>query len=196
MMSFVPNSIKSPKKCRAFTLVELLVGVAILGIITVIALPSLNEFITSTKVDSEISELQRLILTARNTAINSESYVTICPLKDNKCNNNWQNELSVFTNSANTAVNAAEYTANSESIIRVKAAINNNDKLKFSESILIFSPTGRLVNPKALTFSYCPASDINLSRGVEVSLTGRISTTTNTDADTIEEFRSGAEVSC
>lgn len=182
---------------KAFTLVELLVGIAILSIVIALALPNLNDFLVRSKVDSEISELHRLVLTARNNAINTGTYVTICPLKDNnECENNWQNELSVFTNSVNTTTNASTFTSNAENLIKVKSAVNDGYTLKSNQALIIFAPTGRLVGNSAITFSFCPSKDTDLSRGVEISITGRVSSTTNLDSDEVEEFRSGTEVSC
>jgi type IV fimbrial biogenesis protein FimT len=54
------------KKQIGFTLIELMVGVAILAIISTLALPNLNQFLVEMRVDSEISKLNRMIITARN----------------------------------------------------------------------------------------------------------------------------------
>ena len=83
------------EKLNGFTIPELMIGIAIVGILTTIALPQINDFTVSLRVDREISELNRLILTARNGAINSGNNVIICPLSP-KCSANWHNKISVF----------------------------------------------------------------------------------------------------
>ncbi|MCI2283147.1 prepilin-type N-terminal cleavage/methylation domain-containing protein [Colwellia sp. MSW7] len=65
---------------QGFTLIEIMVAISIVAIMTTIALPSLNTFIVKMRVDNEISELQRLLLTARNLAINTGKNTTVCPL--------------------------------------------------------------------------------------------------------------------
>ena len=120
-----------------FTLVELMVGIAIIAILMAVALPNLNDYIIKSRVDNEISELQRLILTARNTAINSGRNVTLCPLSSaNTCSTNWGNELTVFTNTALETT----YTPATEQIIKVKEKVSNNDVLTFNQASLIYTP--------------------------------------------------------
>jgi len=62
---------------NGFTIIELMVGVAMLGILVSIALPSLNNFTVKMRVDDEISQIHRLLLTARNIAVSMEQPVTI-----------------------------------------------------------------------------------------------------------------------
>ena len=45
---------------KGFTIVELMVTIAIAGIITMIALPNLNDFFFFFRVDNEIAQLNRL----------------------------------------------------------------------------------------------------------------------------------------
>ncbi|MCW8832485.1 MAG: prepilin-type N-terminal cleavage/methylation domain-containing protein [Colwellia sp.] len=74
---------------QGITIIELMVSIAVLGIITAIAMPSLNQFLAGMRVDNEISQLHRLILSTRNTAVSKELNVTLCPLDNtNTCSNN------------------------------------------------------------------------------------------------------------
>jgi type IV fimbrial biogenesis protein FimT/type IV fimbrial biogenesis protein FimU len=183
-------------KSSGFTLTELIIGIAIVGILTAIAVPSMSTFLVQSRVDNEISEIHRLILNARNNAINSGKNVTLCPLDGTTCGTNWQNELSVFVNSDNTVANNIVFDKDDESIIKVKAKISSGDTLAFSDGIIIFSPTGRLVSGGNSAFSYCPKNKGDLSRGVEISLSGRVYATGDTDNDGKDENRNSTEVSC
>lgn len=184
------------EKITGFTLTELLIGVAILGLLTAIALPSLNEFITQSRVKNEIGEIHRLILSARNNAINSGRNVTICPLSSNKCSTNWTNEISVFINNDNTLANNIVYDSNNEDLVKIKGAISAGDSIIFNQASIIFSPTGRLVSGANSKISYCPKEYSDLSRGVEISLSGRAYTTSDINDDGKDEYRDGSTVSC
>ena len=56
-------------KTKGFTLLEVLFTIAILAVISTIAMPKISDFIIATRVDNEISSLHRLILNARNAAV-------------------------------------------------------------------------------------------------------------------------------
>jgi type IV fimbrial biogenesis protein FimT/type IV fimbrial biogenesis protein FimU len=185
-------------KARGFTLLELMVGIVIVGILIGVGLPSLNDFMTRSRVDAQITEIHRVVMTARNAAINTGQWVTVCPLASNACGTNWQGQISVFTNTNNTPVDAVAFNAaDTEILLKTKDAASAGDTIVFNQgNSLIFSPTGRLASAGPARLSFCPADDANLSRGVEVSLTGRVYTTSDTDNDDKDEFRNNTEVSC
>lgn len=185
-----------PKFSKGFTITELLIGIAIIGILTAVAGPSLSQFMVQSKVDNEVSEIHRLLLAARNSAINSGRNVTICPLNGTACTTNWQNEISVFVNNDNTLANNSSYVSANEELIKVKGRITTGDTLKFSQNIIIFSPTGRLASGGNSNFSYCPKDNADLSRGVEISLSGRVYATSDTNNDGKDNNRDGTTVSC
>ena len=183
----------SPKK-NGFTIVELMIAIAVVAILTMIALPSLNNFTIRMRVDNEISELNRLLLTARNVAVNEGINVAVCPLISNNCTANWKNELSVFTD-ANS--NGIFESALNERIIKVKAAIKSNDKLQYGQNIVMYASTGLMVSAVSSTpFSYCPVEDVNRSRGIVISSSGRVYSTSDIDNDDKDEDRSGNEITC
>ncbi len=186
----------SNNRLSGFTLLELLVGIAIIGIIATIATPKLNSFMTQTRVDNEISELHRLLLSARNAAINTGKNVTLCPLSNNVCGTDWQGELSVFTNSENSLANSNSYNSANEKIIKVKSKSKSGDDIQFNQTIIVFSPTGRLVTGVGSQFTYCPQGNATLARRVEVSLSGRIYSSSDSDNNGKDEDRNGIDVVC
>ena len=179
------------EKLNGFTIPELMIGIAIVGILTTIALPQINDFTVSLRVDREISELNRLILTARNGAINSGNNVIICPLSPT-CSANWHNKISVFIDNNNDG----DYDVN-DTIIRVKDAISSNDKLQYAQNSLIYTPSGTLsATPVTTPFSYCPGENGDKSRGIVVSASGRSYITADTDNDGKDQDRNDNLITC
>lgn len=187
--------LQSNNKQQGFTLVELMVTIAIVATLMAIALPNFNSFLVETRVDNEISHLQRMLLTARNTAINAEQTVTLCPLDaSNDCDTNWQNELSVFIDIDG---DKTYEPATDERVVAVKAKINTNDKLQYGQDSIIYTPTGSITGGVSTSpFKYCPKDYPAKSRGITVSTSGRSYVTSDTDTDGIDEDRSGNEITC
>jgi len=182
---------------KGFTLIELMVAIAVVAILSAIALPSMSDFLVRMRVDNEISEMQRLLLTARNMAINTGKNTTICPLSGGSCSTDstaWQGEISVFTNSDNSLATNNTYAAPDE-LVKVKSAIKSGDILQFTNTSVIYAPSGRLITALG-KFSYCPKDEADRSRGIDVSLSGRSYTSSDTDDDGKDEDRNGNEIVC
>ena len=120
----------SPLPNNGFSLIELMVAIAVVSILSAIALPSMNDLLVKMRVDNEISEMQRLLLTARNTAINTGKFTTVCPLVGGVCKKKWHRKISVFTNDTNTVANGKSFTGADE-LVKIKE-IKNNGNGKFS----------------------------------------------------------------
>ena len=132
---------------------------------------NLNNFLVTMRVDNEMTEMQRLLLTARNSAINTGLNTTVCPLNNkSKCTNRWEKDISVFTNTTDTN-NKMDGT---DVLLKVKSAIRVNDKLQFSSANAItYTPSGRTLTSTASKFTYCPAKYLDKSNGIDVSTSGR-----------------------
>lgn len=158
---------------KGFTIIELMVTIAIAGIIAAIAMPNLNDFLVRMRVDNEVTEMHRLLLTARNSAINTGLNTTVCPLNTatpQTCTNNWENDISVFTNT--TAV--TNIMDGTDTLIKIKAAIKASDKLELTNAgAIVYSPTGRTITNNANQLTYCPYGYSKESNGISVSTSGR-----------------------
>lgn len=189
----------SKNKQHAFTLVELMVGIAIVGILATVALPSLNQFIVSMRVDSQISELHRLLLVARNTAVNSGRDVVVCPIVNGACTNDWTQEVSVFIDfNQNDDFDVAAGANPTDEIIRVKSAVGNNrDRFQYTGGAsLTYNSLGNLpANNNAFTFSYCPDGYTDESRGIEIAISGRTSISQDNNHG-IDIYRDNTAVTC
>ncbi len=169
---------------QGFTLIETMITIAIVAIMTAIALPSLNNFIVQMRVDNEVNELQRLLLTARNAAINSSQNAQLCPLKANdtcKPTTDWSGRIGVIS---------------IDGLIKEKSAISTGDKLTFTSQSVTYDPSGRSDNAALITFKYCPKSDTDYARGVSLSISGRSYLSADINGDGKDQDRAGATITC
>lgn len=195
-----PQIINTKKLSTGFTLTELMITVAVAAIIMAIAVPNMDDFIVKMRVDNEISQLNRLVLSARNGAISFEQPAIICPLVNGACTANWQNELTAFIDQDNNGAynndgNDANLIAN-DKLIKIKAASTAGDSIAYAgQNSIRFAPTGALSPAVAGSLVYCPQSDTSLARAIVLSLSGRSYLTSDVNNDGKDEFRDGGNVS-
>jgi len=173
--------------CGGFTLLELMVTVAIIGIITTIAIPSFSAFLIKNRVDNQISELHRLILTAKNTAINEGQNVTICPLNGTVCSgvNNWNGVIGVVS---------------PDGVVKEKSALTSGDRLLFSATDLTYNARGNATingnTPSGTAlFRYCPMQN-SFARGIQITISGRSYISRDSNNDGSDQLRDGTNINC
>lgn len=183
-------------KGKGFTLVELMTAIALVSILAAIAIPNYQSFLVDLKIQNQISQLNRLILTARNYAINQQQNVTLCPLSDsNECVEDWTEELSVFIDMNK---NKAFDKHLNEKVIITKTKLKPTDKLFYGKGrkSIIFSPSGNLSGLSNGTFRFCLAGYEDKVSGIIIARSGRIYRSTDINGNGKEQNRSGKNLLC
>ncbi|SES72300.1 GspH/FimT family pseudopilin [Thalassotalea agarivorans] len=178
---------------RAFSLLEGLITVCLIAIFMSISLPSIEEFIVKQRVQKEIITLQRTLSIARNYAVNYGDVTVVCPLKNNKCSNDWQSAISVFSDA-----NRNYQLDSKEEVINISESSFETNHRYFSSKrrYIAFAPTGRLRGLSNGTFKICPIGMPRYAKGLIVSPSGRTYKSVNQDSSDIEKTRSGKTILC
>ena len=165
---------------HGFTLIELMVTIAVLAIIVTLAAPSFQATIENNRLTSQANELVTALALARSEAVRRNTPVTVCP---GSCalGQGWADGWRVFAEPAGSDRNSANVAVGAE-LLRVSPALVN--PLRFDNAaglpvLLRFLPDGRVsdrggaqVFPVEFDLS-SPACTSNSARRIEITRLGR-----------------------
>ncbi len=166
---------------RGFTLVEMLVGVAIVAILLGIAIPSYNEAILNMKLTSYANNLVASALLARSEAIKRNAVISMCvsPTGTACGAGGWEQGWIVMCRSSDS-VNCNP-VGSGTIVIQSQPATSSGWKITEASTLttIAFQPTG--TGATTATLKVCRASPLGSSeRQVSISVTGRPSATKTT----------------
>lgn len=167
-------------KHKGFTLLELMVTVAIVGIIASIAMWSSGDMLEENRGENFLLEFKRNISYARSQAASTDEIVIICPsshtqVKNNEgtlqCSTKWDVDKIIIT--FIDANNNGQYNAATDTLIRVMEQISANDRISFTANgtSIRFNTSGRITtNPG--NFVFCPNNGTENNKALTLSQSG------------------------
>ena len=165
-------------KTKGFTLVELLITLAIIGLISGIALPQFNNMIKNNTLVTNTNVFVALLNYARTEAVTRESNIVLCATNDStvaipNCNsNNWESGWVLFSDIGNTPNNfdnndiLLKRSPSTATGITIRSTFANVGSLTFAKNGFASS---------AGTISFCDDRPLKDSRAITVSRVGRVS---------------------
>lgn len=165
-----------------FTLLELLVTVAILVILAGVAVPSFQDTMIRNNIESQIGDLQRSLSYARSEAVSRGARVSICRSSSaTTCGagSSWSDGWLVFVDN-NTAGVHGQVDAGEE-VIKVHEALKGATSLTLSDGadkdFIQYNSRGLISDDSALSngsFSLCKSGEsVKYARALIVTITGR-----------------------
>jgi type IV fimbrial biogenesis protein FimT len=130
-----------------FTLIELMVTVAVVGILALVAMPAMTDLVNNSRVAGQTEELVSSIQLARAEAVRRNVRVTLCPT-------NGSNTISTDCAGSTSWTNWAAITR-SETVVLADRVLRNNTasggmQVTGPAAGIVFKPSGLIDSEQAL----------------------------------------------
>lgn len=149
---------------RGFTLLELIIVLIISMLLITIGIPGFQTLIQNNRLTTVAGSIHNHLLFARSQSVSLANYVTVCPLQENKCTNNWITGLDIFIDG-----NQSKSYDSGEVLLKSGESFNSNDTLFFPASSITFTPDGQITGSSS-DFRYCTGES---KIGVNIAYSGR-----------------------
>jgi len=154
---------------QGFTLVELMVTIAVAAILLAIGVPSLSSMYESSRAANNATKIHNIMVFARNHAVSYGVTVLACPFatatscgkdadKNNDNNTDWSKGIRIYIN-----------TGGSEKLLKVIDNFHDGDKITGTVSSISFSSDGLSTGG---TLTYCPNNKSTGSTAIIVNAGG------------------------
>lgn len=164
------------KRNQGFTLIELMVVMAVVAILATMAVPGLQAFVANNRQAGAVNDLLSSLYFARDEAVTRNTPVTLCPSADGiVCESvGWEAGHIVFVDDdGDGALDGAEETLARSETLPAGLIVQSAEYSDF----LTYRPNGRVrasdPNANRGSFSFCAPSSSSQARQAHVGLSGR-----------------------
>lgn len=163
---------------RGFTLIELMITLAVAAILLTVGIPSFSEIIKNNRLSTEINELVTVLNFGRTEAIKRGVDVTVCKSDTgSSCAGNWEDGWIAFVDLDDDGVFDV---GDGEIVLRVYDGVATGSTLAFPRNRISYSAQGFAIGFTG-TFVLCDDRGSAKGKGLVVSNTGRVRTATSAE---------------
>lgn len=172
---FSPITLRS----NGFTLVELLMVIAIVAIVAAVATPSWNRLIVSNRIRAAVNDFVLSVQFARSEAVRQNRQITLCPSggtgagTGTRCTGTDYEQGWIVTTAPDASGTILQDTLQKQSLTMALPSSKRN---------ITFLPSGQLIGSYTgvhITVRDDPANDDSMTRHICINRTGRIKSYTD-----------------
>ncbi|PVZ70448.1 GspH/FimT family pseudopilin [Pelagibaculum spongiae] len=174
------------KQMRGFTLTEIMMTIAVLGILAVWAVPSFRNIILNNSLISYSNELSGSLMFARSEAVTRRKDVTLCASANGStCNaaNQWNRGWIIFIDENGDGARATA-PANGETLLHTGDEPDATLTIQgagFANDYISYDQRGRLKGLDTGSLVICDPRGANFARAVNITASGRAESARDTD---------------
>lgn len=143
---------------NGFTLIELMIALAIAGILLGVGIPSFSQAMKNSRISANYNSVAQALYIARSEAVKGSDIITVCPRAPgvvNNCGNDWTDGLLVYVDNdpvitgSTAALGAEDEILYSQSEMKKGASlsafakINRADTAAVPSTVIRYRPTGQ-----------------------------------------------------
>jgi type IV fimbrial biogenesis protein FimT len=186
------------QKSSGFTLPEILVALAVVGVMTGFALPAFQGVVERNRATAALNQLLGALQSARHAAVSLRTAVTVCPARDTVAcgaRDTWHDGTLIFADH-----NADGRRDSNEPVVRWLRGFDTGARIYWrsfrNRSYLQIRPTG-LTDWQNGNLLYCPANgDVRYAREVILNAQARARVAADRDLDGVAEDANGQPLRC
>jgi type IV fimbrial biogenesis protein FimT len=170
-----PNTPIKPtaRQILGFTLIELMVTIAVAAILVVVAVPNLRTFVQNGRINTQVNDLIADLNYARSEAIKRRTNVSVCQSTNGTTctGGNWKDGRLIWADAnGNAALDAGE-------VLRARGAAAGGDNtlnMQVGADPIVFNLSGMYAGGAAGTrFAICDDRGFSYGKSVTVNLIGQ-----------------------
>lgn len=178
-------------KQTGLTLLEMMITLAILGIVMTIVVPSAQSILIQNRIVGEINELSGIMQFARNNAIDEQADTVLCPTTNfSSCSADWGNPKMVFAD-----LDGDRARGDAEELLVGTESTSSANILSGPNAVIIFQGNGSVSSPATLLLCHKDRED-KYARALTLSLQGRVRMSRDSNGDNIYEKNDGTPLDC
>ncbi len=183
-------------KHTGFTLIELMVALAVFAITVTFAIPNFREFIQNNRLISQTNDVSSTLHLARSEAVKRKLTISICGSSNGtSCNSSsWEQGWIVFSDvDADGVVDAG-----TDEILRVVGALSGANTLRTvsftSNARVQYNSQGGI--DSSGSFKICDTRGVGNARAVNINITGRARQASDDNSSGVVNDVDGSDITC